>query len=126
MILPVHQCLRERLLATLQRLYQLPPDALPQLPIEYPPKRELGDLSTPVAFELARRLRKAPRAIAQEIAAALGPIDGIARVEATPNGYLNVYLDRFSFVAKNVALGSARHTGTRSRSPENDRRAHRD
>ena len=94
MILPVHERLRERLLATLQQLYQLPPDALPQLPIEYPPKRELGDLATPVAFELARRLRKAPRAIAQELAAALGAIDGIARVEAAPNGYLNIYLDR--------------------------------
>ena len=65
-----------------RRQYQLPPDALPQLPIEYPPTRELGDLATPVAFELARRLRKAPRAIAQELAAALGPIDGISRVEA--------------------------------------------
>ena len=97
MILPLHERLRERLLATLQHLYQLPPDALPHLPIEYPPKRELGDLATPVAFELARRLRKAPRAIAQELAAALGPIDGIARVEAAPNGYLNIYLDRVAF-----------------------------
>jgi arginyl-tRNA synthetase len=97
MILPVHERLRERLADTLQRLYQLPPDALPQLPIEYPPKRELGDLATPVAFELARRLRKAPRAIAQEVATALGPMDGIARVEAASNGYLNIYLDRVAF-----------------------------
>ena len=102
MILPLHERLRERLLATLHALYQLPPDALPQLPIEYPPKRELGDLATPVAFELARRLRKAPRAIAQEIAAALGPIEGIARVEAAPNGYLNVYFDRVAFVTNVV------------------------
>ncbi|MEO5742703.1 MAG: arginine--tRNA ligase, partial [Vicinamibacterales bacterium] len=97
MILPVHERLRERLQATLQQLYQLPSGALPHLPIEYPPKRELGDLATPVAFELARRLRKSPRAIAQEIAGALGPIDGIARVEAAPNGYLNIYLDRIAF-----------------------------
>ena len=97
MILPVHERLRERLLTTLQQVYQLPSDALPQLPIEYPPKRELGDLATPVAFELARRLRKAPRAIAQELSAALGTIDGISRVEAAPNGYLNIYLDRIAF-----------------------------
>ena len=32
-----------------------------------PPRRALGDLAVPLAFELARRLRKAPRAIAQEI-----------------------------------------------------------
>ena len=97
MILPVHERMRQRLLATLQQLYLLPPDALPQLPIEYPPKRELGDLATPVAFDLARRLRKAPRAIAQELAAALGTIDGISRIEAAPNGYLNIYLDRVAF-----------------------------
>jgi arginyl-tRNA synthetase len=112
MILPVHQRLREQLAATLQHLYRLPPDALPPLPIEYPPTRELGDLATPVAFELARRLRKAPRAIAQDVAAALGAIDGIARVEAAPNGYLNVYLDRAAFVAKNVPSGSDPRTGT--------------
>src|SRR5687768_6508090 len=119
MILPVHQRLRERLLATLQHLYQLPPDALPHLPIEYPPKRELGDLATPVAFELARRLRKAPRAIAQELAAALGTIEGIARVEAAPNGYLNIYLDRVSF-ARAVLAG---HGPTVDRGPKtNDHR----
>src|SRR5688500_1073209 len=112
MILPVHERLRERLLTTLQQVYQLPSDALPQLPIEYPPKRELGDLATPVAFELARRLRKAPRAIAQELAAALGKIDGISRVEAAPHGYLNISLARVAFVETVVPLGSDPRTGT--------------
>jgi len=114
MILPVHERVRERLLATIGRIYALESDALPQLPIEYPPKRELGDLATPVAFELARRLRKAPRAIAQELAGALGPVDGITRVEAAANGYLNFYLDRAAFmatVAKLLSLGSDPGTG---------------
>ena len=105
MILPVHQRLRERLQAALGQLYQLPSDAMPQLAIEYPPKRELGDLATPVAFELARRLRKAPRAIAQELAGALGSIDGISRVDAAPNGYLNIYLDRAGVCRKTRANG---------------------
>ena len=52
--------------------------------LETPPRRALGDIAVPVAFALARRLRKAPRAIAQELAGALGPIDGVARVEAAP------------------------------------------
>ncbi len=106
MILPVHERLRERVLSVLQQLYQIPHDQLPQLPIEYPPKRELGDLATPVAFELARRLRKAPRTIAQELAPAIGPIEGISRVDAAPNGYLNIYLDRVAFV-RSVALAPA-------------------
>jgi len=103
MILPVHERLRESLVAALGQLYDISGDALPALPIEYPPKRELGDLATPVAFELARRLRKAPRAIAQELAAALGPIDGVSRVEAVPSGYLNIYLDRPTFARKAAA-----------------------
>ena len=40
------------------------PRPCPPSSLESPPNRELGDLGTPVAFELARRLRKAPRAIA--------------------------------------------------------------
>ena len=74
------------------------------IPIEYPPNRTLGDLGTPVAFDLARRLRKAPRAIAQELAGALGPIPGVARVDAAPNGYLNVFLDRPAFLLARLGL----------------------
>jgi arginyl-tRNA synthetase len=55
-------------------------------------------MAVPLAFELARRLRKAPRAIAQEIAGALGPIPGVSRAEAAPNGYINVFLDRAALV----------------------------
>ena len=78
------------------RLYDLPPGdpAIAELALELPPRRALGDIAVPIAFALARRLRKAPRAIAQELAAALGPVDGISRVEAAPNGYLNLFLDR--------------------------------
>jgi arginyl-tRNA synthetase len=96
MILPIQHTVRGRLLEAVGHLYGLPPDdpALAQIAIEVPPRRALGDLSTPLAFELARRLRKAPRVIAQEIAAALGTIDGIDRVEATPNGYVNIFIDR--------------------------------
>jgi len=81
---------------TVGRLYSLPADdpAIVDLVLETPPKRVMGDIAVPIAFALARRLRKAPRAIAQELAAALGSIDGITRVEAAPNGYLNLFLDR--------------------------------
>ena len=42
---------------------------LAAMAVEAPPRRAMGDLAVPLAFELARRLRKAPRAIAQELAA---------------------------------------------------------
>lgn len=87
------QRLRDALAAHIQRVYGL------QLPItlEKPPKLELGEAASPVCFELAKRLKKAPRAIAQEIAAALPKIEGIARVEVAGGGYLNAFFDRVPF-----------------------------
>ncbi len=70
---------------------------VPSFAIEVPPTRALGDLAVPVAFQLARALRKAPKAIAQELADAIGTIPGITRIVAAPNGYLNLYLDRQAF-----------------------------
>src|SRR5581483_1389068 len=98
MILPVHARLRSRLQQALEQAFGLAPADQPAIVIETPPNRALGDLAVPVAFELARRLRKAPRAIAQELAGALGAIDGVAGVQAAPNGYLNFYLNRGDFL----------------------------
>jgi len=65
--------------------------------LERPPKLELGEAASPVCFELAKRLKKAPRQIAQEIAGSLPPIAGIARVEVAGGGYLNAFFDRREF-----------------------------
>ncbi len=46
------------------------------IPLETPPDLKFGELATPIAFELARKLRKAPKVIAQEIVSALGAVDG--------------------------------------------------
>jgi arginyl-tRNA synthetase len=67
---------------------------VPPFSVEVPPNRALGDLAVTVAFQLARALRKAPKAIAEELATALVALPGIAKVVAAPNGYLNLYLDR--------------------------------
>src|SRR5712691_6871677 len=75
---------------------------VPPFAVDVPPTRALGDLAVPVAFQLARTLRKAPRAIAQELAQAVGVIPGVARVEAAPNGYLNLYLDRRAFLVPRI------------------------
>src|SRR5262245_19119379 len=71
---------------------------VPAFAVETPPDRSMGDLAVTVAFQLARALRKAPRAIAQDLAQAVGPITGVDRIVAAPNGYLNLYLDRRSFL----------------------------
>ena len=107
MILPLHAAIRNRLRAVLVELYGLEPATLPEIAVQSPPNRALGDLGTPLAFELARRLRKAPRSIAAETVAALGPVDGIARAEAAPNGYVNLFLDREAFARRVVHASGA-------------------
>ncbi|MFZ1203908.1 MAG: arginine--tRNA ligase, partial [Candidatus Acidiferrales bacterium] len=64
---------------------------------ERPPKLAMGEVASPVCFELAKRLKKPPRALAQEIANSLKPIKGVARVEVAGGGYLNAFLDRGEF-----------------------------
>src|SRR5207344_2292076 len=100
MILPIHQQVHSAVSEAIRRKYALA--EVPPFAIETPPTRALGDLAVTVAFQLARTLRKAPRAIAQEIAAALGPISGVARVDVAPNGYLNLSLDRPAYLIPRV------------------------
>jgi arginyl-tRNA synthetase len=107
MILPVHDRVRAHVTRVLVQLYALDAAEPPAVVLDYPPNRELGDLGTPVAFELARRLRKAPRAIAQEIAGAFGTLEGVTRVAAAPNGYLNFFLDRRGFLLDRLAPAAA-------------------
>ncbi|MFN8062698.1 MAG: arginine--tRNA ligase [Vicinamibacterales bacterium] len=108
MILPIHHDMRAAVKAALGRLYDLPEADLPSIVLEVPPNRTLGDLATPVAFELARRLRKAPRAIASELAGALAgaAIPLVSRIDATPSGYLNVCLRRSDVLAARLGPGA--------------------
>ena len=76
--------------------------------IEQPPDLKMGEFAMPVAFELARKLRKAPKIIAAELAVALS--DSVARegsafasFEAAGAGYLNVKLNRASAAASLAA-----------------------
>jgi len=62
--------------------------------LERPPKLALGDLACPVAFDLARPLRKAPRAIAAELAGAMALPSGVREARVEGAGYLNFFLDR--------------------------------
>jgi arginyl-tRNA synthetase len=83
--------LRERLRSVLQAKYQI---ELPQIAIEQPPDLEMGEYALPVAFELARRLKRSPRAIAGELVGELMPLDGFASFAVAGAGYINGKLDR--------------------------------
>jgi arginyl-tRNA synthetase len=64
---------------------------------ERPPKLAMGEVASPVCFELAKRLKKLPRALAQEIANSLKLPQGVSRVEVAGGGYLNLFIDRAAF-----------------------------
>jgi arginyl-tRNA synthetase len=78
---------------------------LATIPLEIPPELKFGELATPIAFELARKLRKAPKFIAQEMVAALTGLEGFASFEVAGAGYINARLDRAAGV-RDVALQS--------------------
>jgi arginyl-tRNA synthetase len=91
--LTIIQRLREALAAHIREKYGCEINVV----LERPPKLELGEAASPVCFELAKRLKKAPRHIAQEIASSLPAIAGIARVEVAGGGYLNAFFERAAF-----------------------------
>jgi len=92
--------LQSRIEALLKERYEI---SLANLAVELPPKIEFGEMALPVAFELAKRLKKAPRAIAQELQAELAETPGVAAVEIAGAGYLNVKLDRSGVVKRMAA-----------------------
>ena len=100
--------IRTALTSELQRLGVEPPV---EITLEVPPKPEFGDLACPVAFELARRLKKTPRDIAAGLKGVLDAVDGVDRAEVAGGGYLNIFFDRDRFLrAVGEDLGRAPST----------------
>jgi arginyl-tRNA synthetase len=83
-----------------ERLWSVRPE---RVVLERPPSLALGDLASPAAFDLAKTLRKAPRAIATELAGAMAAAEGVREVRVEGGGYLNFFLDRGRLVAAMLA-----------------------
>ena len=90
----------EHLREFLRRTYDL--DSA-NIVVEQPPKIEFGEYALPLAFELARKLRKAPRKIAEEIVAGVGAIPGFEKFEVAGAGYINVRVNRAELATALVA-----------------------
>lgn len=73
--------------------------------VEEPKQASFGEMALPVAFSLARGLKKAPRAIATELIADLPAIEGVSSLEVAGNGYINLRLDRGAYALSMVAGG---------------------
>src|SRR6185503_10649070 len=83
---------------------------LDQIATEIPPRIELGDMAFPIAFELAKRIKQAtgekrnPREIAENLKQELESAPLLSRVDVAGAGYLNVFVDRATFLAQNADL----------------------
>ncbi len=95
---PLRESVRAAIKAAVARQFGL---ALPDVAVEFPPNVALGDLATPAAFEIAKRLKAAtgekrpPRDIALALAEALrADLAGFDRIEVAGAGYVNLFLRR--------------------------------
>ncbi|MGH9571076.1 MAG: arginine--tRNA ligase, partial [Candidatus Angelobacter sp.] len=105
MYLELEQQLSQHVRDFLKRQYDLD---LPRLVIDQPPNVGLGEYALPLSFELARKLRKAPRKIADEVVAGLGHVPGFAGFEVAGAGYINAKLDRAAAARMLLKGGPAR------------------
>src|SRR2546425_7791423 len=108
MLLDLHARLKDALRSMIRTQWNIEP---PEIVLNQTPKVELGEFATPVAFELAREVKKAPRVIAEELIARAGKIDGVERMEVAGAGYINFYLDRADAIRSSRLRGFSRDYG---------------
>jgi arginyl-tRNA synthetase len=89
--LQLQQQLIQRVSDLLKRQYDV---ELARVVVDQPPNVGLGEYALPLSFELAKRLRKAPRKIAEEVVAGLGPVPGFEKFEVAGAGYINARINR--------------------------------
>ena len=83
----IAQALRD----TVRKLFGI---GLERVVLERPPRVSLGDFATPTAFDLAGKVRRAPRSIASEIAAAAALPEGVREARVEAGGYVNFFVNR--------------------------------
>jgi arginyl-tRNA synthetase len=95
--------LREQIRARLADRYPLFPE---DLEMTVPPDTKMGDLALTFPFQLAKKMKTAPRTIAQDAAARLAGLEGTSRVEVAGAGYVNLHLDRAALFRAWLAAGT--------------------
>jgi arginyl-tRNA synthetase len=58
------------------------------------PQPQMGDLALTLPFQLAKKLKKPPRRVAEEILPRLAGLTGVERAVIAGAGYINLFLDR--------------------------------
>lgn len=88
------QEIEQKIIAALQDRLQQQLGIHARVSLEQPKQSTFGELAIPIAFQLARQLKRPPRQIAEELADSLTGIPGIASFEIAGNGYINVRFER--------------------------------
>jgi arginyl-tRNA synthetase len=89
--LELQQQLIQRVRDLLKRQYDV---ELCRIVVDQPPNVGLGEYALPLSFELARKLRKPPRKIAEEVVSGLGLVPGFEKFEVAGAGYINARINR--------------------------------
>jgi arginyl-tRNA synthetase len=103
--LELQQQLIQRVRDLLKQQYDV---ELPRVVVDQPPNVGLGEYALPLSFELAKKLRKPPRKIAEEVVAALGQVPGFEKFEVAGAGYINARIKREEAARLLLASGAAR------------------
>ena len=114
MLLTLTRNLEKALIEKIDARYQINYDFLS---FTTPPNIELGELALPVAFDLARKIKRPPREIAQELAADASAIACVKKVAVAGGGYLNFHLDRGT-IARQLAHGISENNFGRTTTPD--------
>ena len=93
MQLQVHARIKAALRSSIQSLWNI---EVSDVVLNQTPKVELGELASPVCFELAKKLKKAPRAAAEELVRSIRNIPGVQKIELAGGGYINFFLNRMT------------------------------
>ena len=86
--------LKKFIISKLRNKYPIDPQLIK---FNYPPEQKFGDLALTLCFELAKKLKKNPRELANEIVNQLGDIPLIEKIEIAGGGYINFFIKKKEF-----------------------------
>jgi len=90
--------LKNRLKETIfERIREKYPVVLSDIEIAPTPNAKMGDLALAFPLHLARKVKRNPRDIAQDVLSLIGPLEGVKKAEIAGAGFINLFLDRKSF-----------------------------
>lgn len=84
--------MREELKGVIVKALKSTGISAPEVSIEHPAELKNGDYASGVAMRYAKEVGIAPRALAEKIVAALGNVDGVAKIDIAGTGFINFYL----------------------------------